>query len=184
MFKKLFNKNKKSVETTISNTTSSSKHDKASSKKKNKLSQDIPESLKKYNFRISTPYGLYPEDVDVKLNELDVYINRLVNENNTLQKNYNEVKQQRDAIKAEFANLQIQMSLLQTPKTSIEEDLENISKITKITAANVSNNVNANITQPHELLNQNNITTLEHQTQSLPLQAGFDDNRLEIITSK
>lgn len=176
MFKKLFSKSKKSIETSTANATSSSK--------KNKMSQDIPESLKKYNFRISTPYGLYPEDVDVKLNELDVYINRLVNENNTLQKNYNEVKQQRDAIKAEFANLQIQMSLLQTPKTSIEEDLANISKITKITAANVSNNVNANITQPHELLNQNNITTLEHQTQSLPLQAGFDDNRLEIITSK
>lgn len=97
--------------------------------------QDIPENLKKHHLRVSTPYGMYPEDVDKLVSDLESQLSRLSKENKNIEELYSQAAKERDDIKAELTKLKLQVTLMEIPDTSTEEDFQMFSRLNTINPA-------------------------------------------------
>lgn len=89
-----------------------------------KFESDLPEMAKKYNIRVSNPYGYYPEDVEKIIFDLESQINRLEKENFTLTKKNGELENDVSQAKREITQLKVQMTIMgnEMPDTSAETD--------------------------------------------------------------
>ena len=74
---------------------------------------ELPELLKKYNIRVSTPYGAYPEDVVNILLKLDNEISGFKSDNKLLTKENEQLKYELNKAKAQITSLKLSISQLE-----------------------------------------------------------------------
>ena len=94
--------------------------------------RELSEIALKNNLRISTPYGYYPEDTDKVLLKYEELVNTLQAETVRLEKELIKTQQEKKAIDDEFRRMKFEMSLMEVPDTSMEEDFSMMSRITNI----------------------------------------------------
>lgn len=101
-----------------------------------KFEQDLPEVAKRLHIRVSNPYGYYPEDVDKIILNLEKSVNDLEHENKELRDKYNEADENLKRTQSELTKLKMQISLMEFPDVSPEEDFIAMSQISSITGNN------------------------------------------------
>ncbi len=74
--------------------------------------QDLPDILKKYNIRVSKPYGCYPDDIAEVLEKLENENNLLAKENKSLAEEAEKQKKLYKEVQAEFTKFKMQVQLL------------------------------------------------------------------------
>ena len=85
-----------------------------------------------YNIRISNPYGYYPDDVDRIIRKQEELINTLQAETQRLDKLYSDTKEELKIAKAELQRIRFDISVLELPDTSTEEDFAMMSRLSNI----------------------------------------------------
>ena len=90
------------------------------------------EIAKRYGIRISNPYGYFPEDVDRILEDLQSQLNTLSKENKFASDKLARIQKERDDAKTELSKLKMQISLMDIPDTSTEEDFQMMSRLSSI----------------------------------------------------
>ena len=109
-----------------------------------KFESNLPEVAKRNNIRVSSPYGYYPEDVDKVIIELENTNKMLQKENNHLTNQLEDYKSRANAAQNELSKLKMQISLMEIPDTSTEENFAMLSRISTITGNNeeqIQNNI-------------------------------------------
>lgn len=96
------------------------KRNKTDSRKK----EDITEIIKKYNIRVSNPYGCYPPDVDNTLKTLETQVEQLMNTASSLQKENEEYKKKNLILQQQVQTQRLNMSLLGIPDEDEKEFVE------------------------------------------------------------
>lgn len=84
--------------------------------------QDLPIILKKYNVRVSKPFGCYPEDVEAVLTRLEEENNNLAKENTQLAEDAEKFKKQYKEVQAEFTKFKMQVQLMKFETSTPEAD--------------------------------------------------------------
>ena len=85
-----------------------------------------------FGIRISNPYGYFPEDVDRVLEDLQSQLNTLSKENKFASEKLARIQKERDDAKTELSKLKMQVSLMEVPDTSAEEDFQMMSRLSSI----------------------------------------------------
>lgn len=98
----------------------------------NKKVSEKSEIAEKFGIRISNPYGYFPEDVDRVLEDLQAQVTSLTKETKFASENLARIKKERDDVKTELSKLKMQVSLMEVPDTSAEEDFQMMSRLTSI----------------------------------------------------
>ena len=101
-------------------------------KKKKKQGMELPEIIKKYNIRVSTPNGCFPEDVERILQDLEKQLNNLIKENERLTKQYEQKAKDFSLVEAENQKLRFQIMSFNYEDTSELQDFNNLGKLTNI----------------------------------------------------
>ena len=94
--------------------------------------QEVPTSIKKYNIRVSNPYGLYPQDVESVIIDLEKERAKL----QSLVKQYKEenekLQKDNEDLKTTITQLRFDMSLFEVPDSTNAQDFQNINKLKKL----------------------------------------------------
>ena len=93
-----------------------------------KFNQELPAIAKKYNIRVSSPFGYYPEDVNRVLEKLEQSNNILAKENAELTKKYEAKNTDYKNLRTEFTNFKLEVSKMQLESTSFDESLAKINR--------------------------------------------------------
>ena len=109
---------------------------KSPQKKAEKFENELPEIAKRLGIRVSSPYGYYPEDVDKIIFNLERDVSSLTNENKTLRDEIYEIKEKSKALQTELTQIKMQVSLMEIPDASTEENFAMLSRISTITGNN------------------------------------------------
>ena len=99
--------------------------------KKNELGNEKSEIAIKYNFRVSKPYGYYPEDVDKNIKGLEKQIENLMAENSKLSKQNEKLTEDFNTIKNEFSKLRFETMSFSSQTTDLQ-DYERLAKLSNI----------------------------------------------------
>lgn len=109
-------------------------------KKKNK--EKTPEEVysfseigEKYNFRVSTPQGYFPEDVDRVIIDLEHRLESLSNDNLKLRKERDEAVADKKVIDEEYKKLRWDMSVFEVPHTSAQEDIAMLNELSNVNSS-------------------------------------------------
>lgn len=109
-------------------------------KKKNK--EKAPEEVysfseigEKYNFRVSTPQGYFPEDVDKVIVDLEHRLESLSNDNLKLRKERDEAVADKKVIDEEYKKLRWDMSVFEVPHTSAQEDIAMLNELSNVNSS-------------------------------------------------
>lgn len=109
-------------------------------KKKNK--EKAPEEVysfseigEKYNFRVSTPQGYFPEDVDKVIVDLEHRLKSLSNDNLKLRKERDEAVADKKVIDEEYKKLRWDMSVFEVPHTSAQEDIAMLNELSNVNSS-------------------------------------------------
>lgn len=103
--------------------------------KKNKKSKEGFEKsdiAKKYGFRISTPNGYFPEDVDSIIEKLENQLSLLEKETINLEKQLEQTLEDKRLAEKELTRLKFDISLMEVPDTSANEDFSMLSRLENI----------------------------------------------------
>lgn len=122
-----------------------------------KFEAELPEVAKRNNIRVSSPYGYYPEDVDKIIIDMESQLKMLQKENNHLNGQLTDYKGRLNDVQTELTKLKMQMSLMEIPDTSAEENFAMLSRISTITGNNEEQISNKVIKSPKK----NNITIIQ-----------------------
>lgn len=101
-----------------------------------KFEQELPEVAKRHNIRVSNPYGYYPEDVDKIILALEKDISNLTKENSQLSKDLYTQKQMNSSLQTELSQIKMQVSLMDIPDASTEENFAMLSRMSTINGQN------------------------------------------------
>lgn len=105
----------------------------ALNKKKNnpKLGVEKSDTAKKYNIRISTPNGYFPEDVDKIIIDLEQQCQRLEKENHKLTSQYESNQKDLNKLKGEYQQLQFEMMKININTSDLQSynQMESLMKI-------------------------------------------------------
>lgn len=102
-------------------------------KKAEKFEHELPEIAKRLGIRVSSPYGYYPEDVDKIIFKLEQDVSSLTKENKDLRDEIHECKEKSKALQTELTQIKMQVSLMEIPDASTEENFAMLSRISTIT---------------------------------------------------
>lgn len=101
-----------------------------------RFESSLPEVAKRNNIRVSSPYGYYPEDVDSVILEFEKNAKMLEKENNHLTNQLEDCKAKLKDAQTELTKLKMQISLMEIPDTSAEENFAMLSRMSTITGKN------------------------------------------------
>ena len=101
-----------------------------------KFESELPEVAKRNSIRVSSPYGYYPEDVNRVILEFEKNIKMLQKENDHLTNQLTDCKGQLKDAQTELTKLKMQVSLMEVPDLSSEENFAMLSRISTITGKN------------------------------------------------
>lgn len=105
-------------------------------KKAEKFEQELPELARRLGIRVSSPYGYYPEDVDKIITKLEQDVSNLTKENKNLRDEVHKHKENATALQTELTQIKMQVSLMEIPDASAEENFAMLSRISTITGKN------------------------------------------------
>lgn len=101
--------------------------------KKNKnnvgKNQDLPTIITKYGMRVSTPYGVYPQDIENVLISLEKEKAELERINTQLTLDNERLKEDLTELKTINTQLKFDMSLIEIPDTTTSQDFTNLNKL-------------------------------------------------------
>ena len=100
------------------------------------FSKKLPDLAKKYELRISKPYGYFHEDVENTIIKLEAEINNLTKENIALTKEKERVDKELKDIKTEFSRFRTQVAFSAFDETTEAQDIAKISGINDINSEN------------------------------------------------
>lgn len=130
--------------------------------KKKKIEQDKSEIAKKYQFRISNPYGYFPEDVDKVVQQLASDLSEYTKENKRLSEELNKAQDEVREANVRITELTFQidelnntLSNLQIPDFSTEVGFEMLGGMGAITG-NYSDYESLQDLKTNELKQKNN----------------------------
>ncbi len=126
----MFNKDKKVKQP------KSNKSVKSPQKKAEKFEQELPEIAKRLGIRVSSPYGYYPEDVDKIISNLEKDVSSLTKENKDLRDQVHNAEEKSKSLQTELTQIKMQVSLMEIPDASTEENFAMLSRISTITGKN------------------------------------------------
>lgn len=130
--------------------------------KKNNEVDKLSEIALRNNIRVSKPYGYYPEDVDNVISKLENLISTLETETKNLEKQLNKVTEEKRLADTELTKMKLEMSIMDIPDTSMEEDFAMMSRL-----SNINESVGTMPESiPSEELPMVNIDILENPTSS------------------
>ena len=98
-------------------------------KQNTKVGNELSEVAKRHNLRVSNPYGYYPEDVDRVLIKFEGLVNQLQRETVKLEADLQQALTDKKIIDGELKRLRFEMSIMEVPDTTTEEDFSMISKL-------------------------------------------------------
>lgn len=101
--------------------------------KSSKVEQDLSELAKRLGIRVSSPYGYYPEDVDPIIANLEKAVSDLEIENKKLSEQLHVTQTNLSSASSELAQIKMQMSLMEVPDLSAEEEFAMLGRIDSIT---------------------------------------------------
>lgn len=101
-------------------------------KKNNTSSPNLSDVAIRHNIRISNPYGYYPDDVDRIIHKYEELTNTLDKETKRLEQLLTKTEDELKAANAELQRMKLDMSLMDIPDTSAEEDIAMIGRLTNI----------------------------------------------------
>ena len=101
--------------------------------KSSKVEQDLSELAKRLGIRVSSPYGYYPEDVDPIIANLEKTVSDLEIENKKLSEQLHTTQTNLSSASSELAQIKMQMSLMEVPDLSAEEEFAMLGRIDSIT---------------------------------------------------
>lgn len=87
-----------------------------------KFENELPEVARRHNIRVSSPYGYYPEDVDKIIVHFEEDVSSLEKENGLLSKKIEKQAEELRSLQFELTQLKMQVSLMEIPDTSTEQD--------------------------------------------------------------
>lgn len=87
---------------------------------------------KKYGLRISNPHGYFPEDVDKLILKLESQIETLEKETHQLEERLTIALDEKRMIDSEYKKMKMQMSLMEVPDTTTEEDFSMFGRLQNI----------------------------------------------------
>lgn len=90
------------------------------------------EIANKYAIRISAPHGYFPEDVDNLIKKLENTISLLEKETVTLSEALEKEKEEKKIIDKELRTMKMNMTIMDIPDTSTEEDFSMMSRLENI----------------------------------------------------
>lgn len=123
-----------------------------------KFESSLPEVAKRNNIRVSSPYGYYPEDVDAVIIEFEKNAKMLEKENDHLTKQLEDYKSRLKDVQTELTKLKMQISLMEVPDTSAEENFAMLSRMSTITGKNEEQISTHNVIKSPK---KNNITIIK-----------------------
>lgn len=88
------------------------KNDKRYSKSAKQFENDKPEIARRYDIKISKPYGYYPEDVDKIIAGLETERNNLAKENKMLEDKVTRLQNDNRDIKSELNRIKMQIAVM------------------------------------------------------------------------
>ncbi len=101
-------------------------------KKKPASASEKSEIAKRYDIRISTPNGYYPEDVDKILKEMEDVIAQQDKEIQMLSKDRDQARKDLGKLQAEFTKFKLSITTMDIKDNSFEDDIQDIAKINDI----------------------------------------------------
>lgn len=122
-----------------------------------KFESELPDVAKRNNIRVSSPYGYYPEDVNKIITDMESELKMLQKENNHLNGQLTDYKGRLNDAQTELTKLKMQMTLMEIPDASAEENFAMLSRISTITGNNEEQISNKVIKSPKK----NNITIIQ-----------------------
>ena len=105
-------------------------------KKAEKFEQELPELARRLGIRVSSPYGYYPEDVDKIISNLEKDVSSLTKENKDLRDQVHNAEEKSQSLQTELTQIKMQVSLMEIPDASAEENFAMLSRISTITGKN------------------------------------------------
>lgn len=107
-------------------------------KNKQEASEEIysfSEIGEKYNFRVSTPQGYFPEDVDRVIIDLEQRLESMSNDNLLLRRERDDAVADKRMIDEEYKKLRWDMSVFEVPHTSTQEDISMLNELSNINSS-------------------------------------------------
>ena len=101
-------------------------------KNNNTASPNLSDVAMRHNIRISNPYGYYPDDVDRIIRKYEELTNTLQAETQRLEKALSKTTDELKAANAELQRMKLDMSLMDVPDTSAEEDIAMLARLSNI----------------------------------------------------
>ena len=89
----------------------------------------------KYNFRVSTPQGYFPEDVDRVIIDLEQRLESMSNDNLLLRRERDDAVADKRMIDEEYKKLRWDMSVFEVPHTSTQEDILMLNELSNINSS-------------------------------------------------
>ena len=107
-------------------------------KNKQEVSDEVysfSEIGEKYNFRVSTPQGYFPEDVDRVIIDLEQRLESMSNDNLLLRRERDDAVADKRMIDEEYKKLRWDMSVFEVPHTSTQEDISMLNELSNINSS-------------------------------------------------
>lgn len=107
-------------------------------KNKQEVSDEVysfSEIGEKYNFRVSTPQGYFPEDVDRVIIDLEQRLESMSNDNLLLRRERDDAIADKRMIDEEYKKLRWDMSVFEVPHTSTQEDISMLNELSNINSS-------------------------------------------------
>lgn len=101
-------------------------------KKNNGPSPNLSDVAMRHNIRISNPYGYYPDDVDRVIRKYEELTNTLDKETKRLERELASTKDELKAANGALQKLKLEMTLMEVPDTSAEQDIAMIARLSNI----------------------------------------------------
>lgn len=105
---------------------------KKNKKKKNNGGAELSEVGKKFNIRISTPNGYFPEDVDKILIDLEKQLNNISTENKQMEQKLSKLSDDYQRLQTEFRKQSFEIMQLNFQDTSELQDYSRLEKLANI----------------------------------------------------
>lgn len=94
-----------------------------------KSNEEVPPRAKKHNIRVSKPYGLFPQDVETVLENIETERDNLLVLIDNYKKEIEQLKEDNQDLKLTITQLKFDMSLIEVPDGNESNDFQMMNKL-------------------------------------------------------
>lgn len=144
-------------------------------KSQSSIENELSEIAKKFNIRVSSPYGYYPEDVDAILLKLTSDVSALSAENKKLSEDNDRIQKDLNRSNQMLTEARLQISLMPVQDYSVETSIDMISAGMKAITGNYDSYETAEDMQMLELRKQQELAEANKPKTTLKLNLSKED---------